>query len=51
MPTGLSSTEPTAALSPARGDRSGAWAEVRRATSDTRALLSFRASTLRGTRN
>jgi hypothetical protein len=48
MPTGLSSTEPTAALSPARGDRSGAWAEVRRATSDTRALLSFRASTLRG---
>jgi hypothetical protein len=47
MPTGLSSTEATSGSSP-RPPRAGRWAEVRRALVDTRALMSFRASTLRG---
>lgn len=48
MPTGLSSTEATASPGVVPGAPSSAWAEVRRGFADTRALLSFRAATLRG---
>lgn len=47
MPTGLSSTEPTRAGDLRSGQLRG-WPEVRRGLSDTRALLAFRATSLRG---